>query len=518
MVATSPLVGGLKFGEFMHYTGPLTWGMRILNRWRLRTKAGVVTLAFLLPLVLMLGFIWQSARDQIAFAENERTGVAYLRPLLKLHQAAVARREAALLGDEAGLRAGQAAVRAAFAAVETQHRANPGMDTRFDTVSAAHQTLLNQVTRESPAATLAAHRAFLEALLALTREVADQSQLALDPDLDTYHMMNLAVLRSPTLYDSQALTGSLAAMASRAGQVEPWIRDHLVEGAAVRRMLDDEIENSYHQGITSAHAELAGKLDAPGAKRAAEALQGALDGLLKGQAGNADYLALGQATFRAQARLADEVLEALAAGLAARIEQLSGRLHAQLAVSVACSAAALFLLMSFIGAMNAGIREVRGHLQSMSQGNLCTQPAPWGADELSRMMDAVRDMQQGLLAIVRTVLIESDGVKQASQEIKEAAQDLSRRTEVTAANLEQTSASTASMAQTVEEGMQSLNEAAQHIQTNAQAAGRGGRAIEEVVDTMEGIRQSSSRIGEIIGVIDGIAFQTNILALNAAVE
>jgi methyl-accepting chemotaxis protein len=76
----------------------------------------------------------------------------------------------------------------------------------------------------------------------------------------------------------------------------------------------------------------------------------------------------------------------------------------------------------------------------------------------------------------------------------------------------------ATIAQAVQAGTRSLNEATQGIQSNADAAGRGGVAIAEVVQTMDGIRSASSRIGEIIGVIDGIAFQTNILALNAAVE
>jgi len=109
-------------------------------------------------------------------------------------------------------------------------------------------------------------------------------------------------------------------------------------------------------------------------------------------------------------------------------------------------------------------------------------------------------------------------VQTSSQEIASASNDLSARTEQTAANLEQTTASMEQIASTVKSTADTVDGAMVIVRDNTTAATRGGEVIGQVVKTMEGIQNSSRKIGEIIGVIDGIAFQTNILALNAAVE
>jgi methyl-accepting chemotaxis protein len=109
-------------------------------------------------------------------------------------------------------------------------------------------------------------------------------------------------------------------------------------------------------------------------------------------------------------------------------------------------------------------------------------------------------------------------VQVASAEISSATVDLSRRTEQSAASLEETAASTEEIASTVRQTADNVDDAMAIVRDNASAASRGGEVIGQVVHTMDGIRTASSKIGEIIGVIEGIAFQTNILALNAAIE
>jgi methyl-accepting chemotaxis protein len=109
-------------------------------------------------------------------------------------------------------------------------------------------------------------------------------------------------------------------------------------------------------------------------------------------------------------------------------------------------------------------------------------------------------------------------IEVSSGEIAAASMDLSRRTEETAASLQRTSSAMEQMNGSVQQTAETASGAAAIVSTNADVAARGGVIVGEVVSTMDGIRQSSSRIAEIIGVIDSIAFQTNILALNAAVE
>jgi methyl-accepting chemotaxis protein len=128
------------------------------------------------------------------------------------------------------------------------------------------------------------------------------------------------------------------------------------------------------------------------------------------------------------------------------------------------------------------------------------------------------NMQTSLRRIVANVMQGSSQVQVASEEIASASNDLSARTEQTAANLEQTAASMEEIASTVKHTAATVDGAMAIVRENVAAAARGGEVIGHVVQTMNGIQSSSNKIGEIIGVIDSIAFQTNILALNAAVE
>ncbi len=177
-----------------------------------------------------------------------------------------------------------------------------------------------------------------------------------------------------------------------------------------------------------------------------------------------------------------------------------------------------YLFMSFYRVMDGGLRETRRHLRAMTNGDLSTSPAPWGQDEAAQLMLELKRMQTSLRTMVQRMRQSSDEVVRTSAEIASGALSLSGRTEQTAANLEQTAASMEEISATVRHGSENTAEAARVAQHNAQLAAAGGQVMGEVVATMDSIRTSSARIGEIIGTIDGIAFQTNILALNAAVE
>jgi methyl-accepting chemotaxis protein len=165
-----------------------------------------------------------------------------------------------------------------------------------------------------------------------------------------------------------------------------------------------------------------------------------------------------------------------------------------------------------------GLNEVKRHLAAMTEGDLTTSPNPWGKDEAAALMLSLRAMQASLIRIVGQVRAASDGIVTASSEIASASMDLSSRTEQTASNLEESASSMEEISSTVKQTTDNVKMAAQVAQVNAGSATRGGTVINEVVHTMQTINASSKKISDIIGTIDGIAFQTNILALNAAVE
>jgi len=133
-------------------------------------------------------------------------------------------------------------------------------------------------------------------------------------------------------------------------------------------------------------------------------------------------------------------------------------------------------------------------------------------------MNSLADMQHSLRGIVERVRGSSESIVHASSEIASASMDLSARTEETASHLQQSAASMHQITATVAHTADNVRDAAAVAAGNSESAVRGGEVIAEVVRTMAGINSASRKIGDIIGTIDGIAFQTNILALNAAVE
>jgi len=156
--------------------------------------------------------------------------------------------------------------------------------------------------------------------------------------------------------------------------------------------------------------------------------------------------------------------------------------------------------------------------QSIAGGDLSNDISARSNDEVGAVLAALSTMQANLAKLVSQVRIGSQGVATASAEIAQGNNDLSGRTEQQASALEQTAASMAELGGTVAQNADSARQANQLAMSASTVAVQGGDVVGQVVETMKGINESSRKIADIISVIDGIAFQTNILALNAAVE
>jgi methyl-accepting chemotaxis protein len=156
--------------------------------------------------------------------------------------------------------------------------------------------------------------------------------------------------------------------------------------------------------------------------------------------------------------------------------------------------------------------------ESVAAGDLTVHIDSTGKDEVSQLLAALSQMTQNLGSIVSQVRQSSDSIATGSAEIAMGNADLSQRTEQQASTLEETSASMEQLNATVQHNSQNAMQANQLAQGASAVAIRGGAVVNQVVSTMKDINHSSKKISDIIGVIDGIAFQTNILALNAAVE
>jgi len=160
----------------------------------------------------------------------------------------------------------------------------------------------------------------------------------------------------------------------------------------------------------------------------------------------------------------------------------------------------------------------RDHALRIAKGDLHDDITVEGRDEAAQLLKAISEMQASLKAIVREVHSSAEMVTTASTQIASGNADLSARTEEQASSIEETAASIEELTSTVGQNADNAREADQLASGASRIANRGGEVVNEVVRKMEEIQASSKKISEIIGVIDGIAFQTNILALNAAVE
>lgn len=223
---------------------------------------------------------------------------------------------------------------------------------------------------------------------------------------------------------------------------------------------------------------------------------------------------------------ADEALGRLSnvAAASADAAQLRAGLvfaNARVAVAVAlglCVVLAVVFAVLIARSVSRPAAQAVAAARAMAAGNLAEAIPAGGKDEMGQLLAALTEMRANLARVVASVRSGSEGVAAASSQIASGNHDLSARTEQQASALEETSASMEELGSTVRQNADSARQANQLAQSASQTAVQGGEVVAQVVQAMQGINSSSAKIGDIIGVIDGIAFQTNILALNAAVE
>ncbi|AKM29076.1 hypothetical protein AB870_01455 [Pandoraea faecigallinarum] len=179
---------------------------------------------------------------------------------------------------------------------------------------------------------------------------------------------------------------------------------------------------------------------------------------------------------------------------------------------------AIACYFSLRGAIMRPLKEALAHFENISAGQLDNPVQVRGKDEMSMLMRGLEMMQTRLAGTIRGVRHSCDAMATATAEISAGNTDLSARTEQQAASLEETASSMEQLTATVKQNADNARQASQLAVNASDIAARGAQVVARVVDTMQGISASSSQVVDIIAVIDGIAFQTNILALNAAVE
>ena len=192
--------------------------------------------------------------------------------------------------------------------------------------------------------------------------------------------------------------------------------------------------------------------------------------------------------------------------------------YVAIALAVVMSVLVLIALFVVKRRTSALIKQVSIISEEISEGNLSQKIDTSDHSEEGRLLSIMSTMQDKLAGVVGTIRVSAEGVATASSEIAQGNIDLSHRTEEQASSLEETSASMEELGSTVRQNADNAKQANELAMKASTVAIKGGEVVSDVVNTMKGINEASQKIADIISVIDGIAFQTNILALNAAVE
>jgi methyl-accepting chemotaxis protein len=469
-------------------------GIRLMQVVRLPVKFAIISTAFMVPLCVAVYGVVSYAMSNIEFAQDERMGSAFVRPLNEL-MAAVAQRRAGSTVDGGK----------ALASVQALN-ASQGNVLAID----AELRSLTESWRGGNVDD------FVTQALALYGLISDNSKLTLDPDLDSYYAMAIAMDYAPKLSETAARLDAMALKIKNAGSVssadDVAIQFIVARASTYRDSLVLAIKRA-----TGANPSLARKLDSSDFERAyaeftarAEALRkGDMTAAAPGVGGALSKETL--AVSAASGAVLDDLLEI-------RIEGFEGRRNLLLAITLIGLSLAVYLITSFYISNLRGFGALMTRMRKLAQGDLTTNFGARGTDEIGQLIDSFNVSRSQLQALVQRIREVTGEIDSAGQQIATSNDELAQR------ESSQSSAVrvTAERAQHVQNNVQrNLDNALNGERVSDDARGvaaRGNQAVSQVVQTMQAITSSSRKIGDIIGVIDEIAFQTNLLALNAAVE
>ena len=505
----------------------------LIHRLRLSHKFGLLALLGALMLAPPMTYYLVDAEAELASTRQEVAGLQPSAALLKLIRLTQQHRglTATVLGGKAEAE-GQRAERqrevdqalGEFAALAAGIE-DPKFAEGWQQVQQQWKTLSAQVALRQMAApaSFAGHSALVELQLDLHGRIVSHYGLDLDPEPVSYHLVIATMTQLPQLTEQLGkLRGSGAGILAR-GQAT--VADRAMLGG-----LSESARGEMHRLLTTLERAL--EHDPALRERMAGPIEQARAGvertreMLRTDLIEAEALTLPSAEyFQATTKAIDQVFavhglasEALAGALQVRTARLQRTEWLVIGLSVLMVGLCGLLARSIVRTILQATDDARRMAERIAAGDLSPEPLRAGEDELGRMVQAMEAMRLSLTEVVGTVRENAVSVAAASAQIAQGNIDLSSRTEQQAAALQQTAATMDQLGSTVSHNADHAREADGLAREASTLASRGGEMVSQVVGTMDGISESSRKIGDIIGVIDSIAFQTNILALNAAVE
>jgi methyl-accepting chemotaxis protein len=368
-----------------------------------------------------------------------------------------------------------------------------------------------------------AHTALVPKLLAVEDQVADYYGLNLDPSVDSYQLVQAIYYQLP--YLSEELGKMRAKGAGLLAAKSASREDRLALSGIVARVAD-RLHQTSSQFDKAARASpaLAALLGGPMRdmrEQAEQTMRLAMKEIVNAESltfSGPEYVKRTTTAIDAQYAFAHKATEQFDSLLDARISALQHTRLGMLAAVAALFAFGGLMLYLIARSVTRPLHHAVEIAERVAAGDLTTNIASEGRNETARLLASLGRMNENLCRIVSEVRVGVDTIGATTKDIALGNADLSSRTESQASSLEETAASMEEITSTVKENAENADQASQVAIQASAVARRGGQVVTDVVATMEAINDSARKIVDIIGVIDGIAFQTNILALNAAVE
>ena len=498
------------------------------------TLSGLVALALLLYLGLSE---LSSLQKRVSTIASERAAVALMADLVEWNKVLIENRRIAITtaaGDEAvrqRLKQNAGPVEAVLKRIEEGVKtASPwfDMDKELKGLRDGWTELQKKVDalpvdQDFAQKAFAAHAPEYGRLYGFMRDMGNKSRMALDPDLDLFYLGYPLANNTPSTAGIAVRIAAYATLNVSRGDIKP--TDKIFYEVTEARLSDTfgTVENMLGQAM-KANPEIEQKLSKnfDALKSSSKELLGFVRknfttqesvSVTQQQVGQAAQPTIDAAwaLVEQNRKVMDDVLAERASSAATKRNLLGALLSAGILLSI-------YLYMGMYLGIAGAMQTAKQAGRAIAAGELGTVPEPTTRDEFADLMQDLRQADRSLMSIIGNVKHAAESIATASTEIAQGNADLSTRTENQAGSLEQTASAMASLTQTVQHSADNARQASQLAATASTVAARGGQAVGEVVSTMAGIQNSSKKINDIISVIDGIAFQTNILALNAAVE
>lgn len=396
---------------------------------------------------------------------------------------------------------------------------------QWDVVWRDWQTLRSNVANRAITSgqSYAAHSALALKIIHLNEAIGDHYALSLDPDLDTYQLIQAMYYQLPYLTEELGRLRARGTALLAGKSLTP--NDRLDVQGTITRIHDrlDQTLNAFNKA-TAKNPAFGASLKATmneAADSATSIAELANNEIIKAEQlsyAPEQWLTLSTKAIDAQFALNAAASEELAKSFEDKIAAFKRTRYTMIAAMLGIVAAAGYIAVLITRSVTVPLNHAVEVAQSVASGNLVNEFDVGPDNEVGQLLRALGKMNDSLRQIVMNVRQSADSISAATRDIASGNADVSTRIESQASNLQETAASMEELTSTVQQNAEHTRQTNGLVQNASAVASRGGTIVSRVVQTMGEINESSRKIVDIISVIDGIAFQTNILALNAAVE